>query len=82
MPDTTWGLWTVIASAEPKLSGRTRVRKLRQWLCRCDCGTERKVLEKGLKTSGRSAFMGAFISLIDAVIRLDVGLTVRSRLAE
>lgn len=55
-------LWTVIAPAELLLSGRTRPRKLRQWLCRCACGSERVVLEKNLR-NGRSTGCGCVTSL-------------------
>jgi len=49
MLQTKFGLWTVIAPAEPLMSGRTRKRALSRWLCRCVCGSEREVLEKNLK---------------------------------
>jgi len=47
-----YGMWTVVTAAEPLVSGKKRKRKLRRWLCRCDCGNERRVLEKNLKNGG------------------------------
>jgi len=41
-----FGRWTVIACGEPTQNGQKR------WLCRCDCGTERLVLERSLKYGG------------------------------
>lgn len=45
-----FGKWTVLEEA-PKKDGRTT------WLCQCDCGTKRAVIEKSL-TSGRSQSCG------------------------
>lgn len=47
----TFGLWTVIG--EPILTDRGQ----RKWLCRCECGTRRYVLERALK-SGSSKSCG------------------------
>lgn len=41
-----FGRWTVIGDAF------VIERKERKWLCRCDCGTERYVLERGLLYGG------------------------------
>ena len=46
-----FGRWTVIGEYI------TNARGERKWLCRCDCGTERYVLERGLK-SGDSKSCG------------------------
>ena len=40
------GRWTVLGEYE--LTGRNE----RKWLCRCDCGTERYVLERSLLYGG------------------------------
>lgn len=46
-----FGSYTVIADAEKTVGGR------RRWLCRCDCGNVRSVLESNLK-SGHSSSCG------------------------
>lgn len=40
------GRWTVLAQSSPN------ARNEKMWLCRCDCGTERAVLERTLKYGG------------------------------
>jgi len=53
VPDLTgqaFGRWTVIGRAEKK-GGKTA------WLCRCECGTERVVIDNGLKR-GKSKSCG------------------------
>jgi hypothetical protein len=45
-----FGRWTVIAEANTR-------NNIAYWLCRCDCGVEREVAAKGLK-SGRSTSCG------------------------
>lgn len=49
--------WVVVRFGEPLVSrsGRKRVR----WLCRCDCGTEKLVLEQSLRRALRSQFGGS-----------------------
>ncbi len=42
----TYGRWTVIGPFTETPKGE------RKWLCRCDCGTERYVLERALKYGG------------------------------
>lgn len=41
-----FGRWTVTACAEPTQKGE------KKWLCRCDCGTQRAVLERSLRYGG------------------------------
>lgn len=41
-----FGRWTVLDATMLSASGETK------WLCRCDCGTERYVLERSLKYGG------------------------------
>lgn len=41
-----FGKWTVIKEAKSKLDSYGR--PVRKWLCRCDCGTERDVLQESL----------------------------------
>ena len=45
-PGTRFGRWTVMESCPDTPKGE------RKWLCRCDCGTERTVLERALKYGG------------------------------
>lgn len=42
-----YGLWTVIDTA-PSIPHGTQLRRV--WLCRCDCGTKRQVVDFGLRT--------------------------------
>lgn len=44
-----FGRWTVVG--DPVLSARGE----RKWLCRCDCGTERHVLERSLRSGGSTS---------------------------
>jgi hypothetical protein len=46
------GLWTLLAPAEPKPEG---VRLRPQWKCRCQCGTERDVLQHVLRRGGSTS---------------------------
>ena len=41
-PGARFGRWTVMEESEATLKGQ------KKWLCRCDCGTQRPVLEKSL----------------------------------
>lgn len=43
---TRFGKWTVLDKLEKTAKGE------KKWLCRCDCGTERYVLERALKSGG------------------------------
>lgn len=53
-----FGRWTVLSEDEPVFYGRTRVR---YWLCRCECGTVRRVKEESLKR-GKSSSCGCYHS--------------------
>lgn len=48
-----YGRWTVLERAENTVSGRA------QWLCRCDCGTERVVMGQSLR-NGDSRSCGCY----------------------
>lgn len=54
----TFGRWTVLEESEPKMY---RGRRMRFWLCKCDCGTIRPVDERALK-SGKSKSCGCYHS--------------------
>ena len=45
-PGTVIGRWTVLDTYEKTSKGE------RKWLCRCECGTERYVLERSLRHGG------------------------------
>lgn len=45
-PGTVIGRWTVLDTYEKTSKGETK------WLCRCECGTERYVLERSLRHGG------------------------------
>lgn len=49
--------WTVISAADPTITKSNRVH--RRWMCRCECGTERVVLERSLK-NGTSKSCGCY----------------------
>jgi hypothetical protein len=49
--------WTVLGSGEPLLSRTGRMRT--RWLCRCDCGTEKLVLEQSLRLALHSGTGGS-----------------------
>lgn len=55
---TRFGRWTVLSEAEPDMHNG---RRLRRWLCKCDCGTVRSVKEQSLK-SGVSQSCGCYHS--------------------
>ena len=55
----TFGRWTVISEAEPKFEKGNR--RIRRWNCKCDCGTQRAVLESSLK-KGISKSCGCYHS--------------------
>lgn len=46
MQGQVFGRWTVMGPYEKNRKGE------RRWLCRCDCGTERYVLERSLRSGG------------------------------
>lgn len=54
---TGFGKWTVLSESPT----RTTIGNRRQWLCRCDCGTERLVVQANLR-SGKSTSCGCQIS--------------------
>lgn len=56
---TRYGRWTVLYEGTPVI--REGNRRIRKWVCRCDCGTEREVFEKSLK-SGASESCGCYHS--------------------
>lgn len=56
MINEKFGRWTVVADSSSKFYGR---HERRYWLCRCQCGTVRAVLENTLR-SGRSTSCGCF----------------------
>jgi len=53
-----FGRWTVICEDEPRMY---KGRRLRRWVCRCECGTERSVSEHCLKL-GQSKSCGCYHS--------------------
>lgn len=54
-----FGRWSVVDTAEPKITKDNR--KIRYWLCLCDCGIKRIVREQSL-TSGKSKSCGCYHS--------------------
>lgn len=48
-----FGKWEVVAATERTATAK----KLKTWICRCDCGTKRFVAEQSLK-NGRSKSCG------------------------
>jgi hypothetical protein len=49
--------WTLLVEADPLIAASGRLR--RRWLCRCDCGCERLVLDQSLRLALRSATGGS-----------------------
>lgn len=49
--------WTVVSAGEPSWSSSGRRRK--RWLCRCDCGTEKLVLQQSLALALRTEHGGS-----------------------
>lgn len=49
----SFGRWTVLAESERRVTGK------RQWLCRCDCGTERHITGSNLR-NGISRSCGCY----------------------
>lgn len=54
-----FGRWTVLYEGEPIIGSGNR--RLRRWICRCDCGSERLVRELNLK-QGKSSSCGCYHS--------------------
>jgi hypothetical protein len=54
-----FGRWTVVSEASGKTFPSRPERLMAQWLCRCECGTERAVLAHSLK-AGKSTSCGCF----------------------
>lgn len=51
-----FGKWTVLGEAPTRIYGARKAHR-RFWSCRCDCGTEREVLQSSL-TNGNSTGCG------------------------
>lgn len=67
-----FGRWLVLEQAESEI--RSDNRRIRKWLCVCDCGTTRAVREQSLK-SGRSKSCGCYHSDIMPAVGRDANTT-------